>query len=131
MIAKSNSLISDIICLGFTKEFHDNIITNFKSDEIGDICRSNTLILKFEAMQFEKYGKPQNDLIRQSMRQLAWLTLSLRDLSKHFSRPLSDFLHPESVDNLIQATKNLAMVNTCDETSRPLFNTPSLALKLG
>lgn len=44
---------------------------------------------------------------------------------------MSDFLVPDKFDLIIQATKSISMSPYSDETCRPDFHTPSLALKLG
>ncbi|CAH1109549.1 unnamed protein product [Psylliodes chrysocephalus] len=131
VMSESNALVSDIFGIGFTKEFHKSIISNFRSDELGDFCRNDILILKFGAMQFEKYGNTQSEFIRQTMRQLARLTLALNKLEKK-SKTLSDFLIPEKFDLIIQATKEISMNPlSADSIARPAFHTPSLALKIG
>lgn len=63
-MAESNAIMADIYGLGFTKDFTYAIISTFKLDNIGSICQSDILIMKYGAMQFEKYGKTQNELIR-------------------------------------------------------------------
>ncbi|XP_074035307.1 uncharacterized protein isoform X1 [Leptinotarsa decemlineata] len=131
VIAESNAIMADIYGFGFTKDFTDAILSTFKSDDVGSICQSDILIMKFGAMQFEKFGKTQNELIRQTMRQLVRLTIALREISKNSSLSLSDFLVPEKFDFIIQATKSISMSPYSDETCRPDFHTPSLALKLG
>lgn len=131
VIAESNAIMADIYGLGFTKDFTDVIISTFQLDNIGSICQSDILIMKFGAMQFEKYGKTQNELIRQTMRQLARLTIALQEISKNPSQSLRDFLVPENFDLVVQATKSISMSLKSDETCRPQYHTPSLALKLG
>lgn len=132
VIAESNALISDIFGLGFTKEYHKSIISAFRSDEVGTVCQNDILILKFGAMQFEKYADTQAEFIRQTMRQLARLTLALNAITKNFSKSLADYLTPEKFDVVIQATKEISMVPVkADMITRPEFHTPSLALKIG
>lgn len=130
VIAESTALLvhtfSDIV--GST-DFAKNIIVPLKNDIISMVCRQDNLIMKFAAMQFEKYHTSQNDLIRQSMRQLGRLLIELRkiDTNKIW---LSDWLKPKYFDNVVSAVKNV-----CHEKysikSRPQFDIPSLALKLG
>ncbi|XP_074035399.1 uncharacterized protein isoform X2 [Leptinotarsa decemlineata] len=59
VIAESNAIMADIYGFGFTKDFTDAILSTFKSDDVGSICQSDILIMKFGAMQFEKFGKTQ------------------------------------------------------------------------
>lgn len=132
VIAESNAIISDIFGFGFSQEYNNSIISNLRSDEIGNICKNDVLILKFGAMQFEKYASTQSDYIRQSMRQLARLQLALNGLDQHNSRSLSDYLTPDKFDIIVQATKKITMNPiSSDSIVRPEFHTPSLALKIG
>ncbi|XP_072389472.1 uncharacterized protein [Diabrotica undecimpunctata] len=131
VISESNALIHDIHGFGFTKDFHQSIVNSFIPDQIGEIAKNDPLILKYGSMQFEKYGKTQNELIRQNMRQLARLTVALRKLNKNPLQSLSDFLVPEKFDIIVQATKEVSITTVDDETSRPQFKIPSLALKIG
>lgn len=132
VIAESNAIISDIFGFGFSQEYNNSIISNLRFDEIGNICRNDVLILKFGAMQFEKYADTQSEYIRQSMRQLARLRLSLNSLDQNNSRSFSDYLTPDKFDLIVQATKNITMNQiSSDSIVRPEFHTPSLALKIG
>lgn len=131
IIAESKALISDIFGMGFTKEYHKHIVNCFKSDEIGYICQNDVLILKFGSLQFEKYGSTQNDFIRQTMRQLARLTLALRNINNLPNKSLCDFLMPDMFDTIVQATKEVSAISSTDLTKKPEFKTPSLALKIG
>ncbi|XP_050518985.1 uncharacterized protein LOC114342541 [Diabrotica virgifera virgifera] len=56
VIDESNALVADIFGIGFTKDFTNSIIAKFKNDEIGNTCNNDILILKYGAMQYEKYG---------------------------------------------------------------------------
>lgn len=131
VVAESNAIMADIYGQEFTRDFQNTIVSALKIDEIGQVCYSDILILKFGSMQFEKFGKTQNELIRQTMRQLARLVIALRELCNGISHTLGDFLTPEKFDLVVQATKNISMTDHVDDYSRPNFHTPSLALKLG
>ncbi|XP_050497351.1 uncharacterized protein LOC126878588 [Diabrotica virgifera virgifera] len=131
VISESNALVADIFGIGFTKDFTNSIIAKFKSDEIGNTCNNDILILKYGAMQYEKYGDTQNELIRQTMRQLARLVISLKKLTNSRSQTLGDFLVPEKFDVVVQATKHISLTMAASSNCRPEFHTPSLALKLG
>lgn len=131
VIAESNAIISDIFGFGFSKEYNNSIISNLRSDEIGNVCKNDVLILKFGAMQYEKFADTQSEYIRQSMRQLARLRLSLNILEQNSSRALCDYLIPEKFDLIVQATKNITMNPISSDNIRPEFHNPSLALKIG
>ncbi|KAJ8961938.1 hypothetical protein NQ314_005870 [Rhamnusium bicolor] len=102
------------------------------SDEIGNTCRNDVLILKFGAMQFEKYTNTQSEFIHQTMRQLARLTIALNRLDKNCSKALADFFTPDKFDLIIQATKEIRMNHiSSDSITIPEFHSLSLALKIG
>lgn len=132
VIAENNAIISDIFGFGFSQEYNTSVISKIRSDEIGNICKNDILILKFGAMQFEKYADTQSEFIRQSMRQLARLRSSLNSLDNNMSKSFSSYLSPEKFDLIVQATKNISMnAISSDSVVRPEFHTPSLALKIG
>lgn len=130
IISESTSLLvhtfTDLVNSG---EFLENIVIPLKDDLISMVCRQDKLIVLYGASQFEKYHTTQNELIRQSMRQLARLLIQLRkmDATKIW---LSDWLRPKYFDNIVSAVKNIAGVIYATK-ARPQFDVPSLALKLG
>lgn len=130
LMSESTALLSHTCStVTMSREFNESILSPMKNDNIAIVCRQDTLILKMGIMQFEKYHTTQNDLIRQSMRQLSRLLIELRqiDPSKKF---LSEWLKPIYFDNLISAVKAICHVEYRIKT-RPQFSTPSLALKVG
>lgn len=129
IIAESDALLNDAFGAEFSRDFVYNIISKLRDDDVGICCKEDTLIQRFGAMLFEKYGTTQCELIRQSMRQLARITLKLREIGKT-KKTLSDFLVPDMFDLIIQATKSLCATHQ-NSVRRPEFDTPSLALKIG
>ena len=66
------------------------------------------------------------------MRILARLLKELYNSEGHDSKSLSDFLCPESFDEIVAATKKLCRLTLGDSPDElPYVKTPSLALKLG
>lgn len=130
VIAESTALLvhtfSDIVG---TEDFTKNIIIPLKNYMISMVCRQDNLIMKFAAMQFEKYHNTQNDLIRLSIRQLSRLLIELRRINPNKTW-LSDWLTPRDFDNVVSAVKNVCHANY-HAKSRPQFDIPSLTLKLG
>ncbi|CAG9773503.1 unnamed protein product [Ceutorhynchus assimilis] len=129
VIAESHALLNDAFGRDFSTDFVANILSKLRDDDIGIYCKEDQLIQRYGAMMFEKYGTTQCELIRQGMRQLARLTLKLREIDKS-KRQLTDFLVPEMFDLIIQGTKSLCVTHQ-NIALRPEFELPSLALKIG
>lgn len=129
VIAESNAILSSTFGAKFSSDFVTNISLRLRDDDIGNFCKEDNLIMHFGAMQFEKYGTTQCELIRQSMRQLGRFTMELRSIDKS-TRQLSDYLKPEKFDLIVQATKSLCVTHQTI-AKRPEFEVPSLALKIG
>ncbi|KAJ8964936.1 hypothetical protein NQ314_004515 [Rhamnusium bicolor] len=116
VIAESNAILSCIFGNEFSEDFRVHILNRLRDDDIGSYCREDILIKKFGAMLFEKHGLTQCEMIRQNMRQLARLTLELRQTTLE-DVSLNHFFICRSQQN--------------NSTKRPEFQIPSLALKLG
>lgn len=130
VIAESNAILNNTFGAEFSNDFVVHISSKLRDDDVGEYCKNDNLILKFGAMQFEKYGTTQCQLIRQSMRQLSRFTIKLREIDKCGNRGLSDYLLPQKFDIIVQATK-LLCVSHKSNVKRPEFEVPSLALKIG
>lgn len=130
VITESSSLMNGVLQTDFPENFLTNIVDKLRSDEIGTVIRNDTLILRFGAFLYEKYGDTQLELIRQNMRQLSRLLLELNKLSPTI-KSISDSLNPEKFDLVIEATKKLTLRSEGAIVSRPTFEIPSLALKIG
>lgn len=72
------------------------------------MCREDNLIQRFGAMQFEKYGMTQNELIKQYMRQVGRLLIELQSKDPEI-KDLSSCLNPPHFDLIVQATKSICM----------------------
>lgn len=129
VIAESNAILNACFGTDLSADFVLNISSKLRDDEIGRYCQEDSLILKFGAMQYEKYGNTQCELTRQSMRQLARFTLKLREMDKT-KMFLSDYIVPEKFDLIVNATKALCITHK-NNVRRPEFEIPSLALKIG
>ncbi|XP_060522328.1 uncharacterized protein LOC132699555 [Cylas formicarius] len=129
IIAESHALLNDAFGREFSTDYVTNIVCKLRNDDIGTYCNEDVLIQRFGSMLFEKYGTTQCELIRQSMRQLARLTLKLGEIDNS-KRQLTDFLVPQMFDLIIQATKSLCVTHQ-NVALRPEFELPSLALKIG
>lgn len=130
VIAESNAILNCVFGTEFSDVYISNIVNTLRDDDIGTCCKEDTLILRFGCMLFEKYGTTQSELIRQSMRQLARLTLAINEMTIQ-NLKLFDLLAPQKFDLVIQGVKELCRRHQNDVTKRPEFMTPSLALKLG
>lgn len=129
IIAESNAILNNTFGAEFSTNFVFNISSKLRDDIVGEYCKNDNMILQFGAMQFEKYGCTQSELIRQSMRQLGRFTLKMREMDNSKNR-LSDYLFPEKFDQIIQAVKLLCVTHQSID-KRPQFDVPSLALKIG
>ncbi|KAJ8913242.1 hypothetical protein NQ315_012860 [Exocentrus adspersus] len=104
-----------------------------RSNEIGECCVKDEIILQFGGMLYEKYDVTQCELIRQSMRQLGFhrrLLVILKQITNNSDVCLLDFLRPEKFDIIVEATKILC-VNKIKSQKRQQFDIPSLVLKIG
>ncbi|CAH1107441.1 unnamed protein product [Psylliodes chrysocephalus] len=93
-----------------TLSFTENVLNNFRTDQISNLVKSDDTILRFGAFLFEKYNTTQAQFKRQSMRQLGRLSLELKnkgDIFKNFS----EMLLPEKFDAVVNATKALIKLN--------------------
>ncbi|KAL3971540.1 a disintegrin and metalloproteinase with thrombospondin motifs 2 [Sarotherodon galilaeus] len=96
-------------------------------DEITNVVRKESCILKFGEHLFNKHGHDvtKHDYIRQKMRETGRLVLQGQKNGK--LKMVSDFFVPGNFPHVIAAVKNVAGLN--EETNT--YKTPSLALKLG
>ncbi|CAH1115846.1 unnamed protein product [Psylliodes chrysocephalus] len=129
-IAESSALLNGILGRNFTLSFTENVLNNFKTDQISNLVKSDDTILRFGAFLFEKYNTTQAQFIRQSMRQLGRLGLELKTQGEIFEN-FSEMLLPEKFDAIVNATKALCKTQHDDPTKKPEFQIPSLALKIG
>nr|CAI5821174.1 unnamed protein product [Callosobruchus analis] len=106
--------------VGFSLEFKEHILSNFKQDEISQVCHTDEIIMKFGALLFEKFSSNQYEYIRQSMRQPADLDNNIKNLTHA--------LLPKHFDTSILAVKKLC-ATVYDKQQK--YTVPSLALKLG
>lgn len=128
-MSESVALLAHTFGENLSVDFTSNILTKLKKDKITLVCQQDLLILKFGAMQYEKYHNTQCEVIRQSMRQLSRLVLELRHLDSN-KKWLSEWLLPEHFDIVVAAVKRVSYFSE-NRVRRPKFDVPSLALKLG
>ncbi|KAK4886770.1 hypothetical protein RN001_003041 [Aquatica leii] len=130
IVSESNAIMHGIMKADLPPSYTHHILSKIRDDKIGKCCVNDSLIIKFGAMQYEKYHNTQAELIRQTMRQLGRLLLELRLITPNQTLSLNDFLRPDKFDLIVKATQSLCAASYTFE-KRPQFNTPSLALKLG
>lgn len=128
----SKALVAHTFPKEVSESFYCNIISTLKKhDGVKEICGEDPLIVRFGMLLFEKFNVTKNDNIRQSMRRLGRLVLEFRKSSSKFVQAsLLDCLDPKNYDIVIQAVKNLCMLELTP-TDRPTLKIPSLALKIG
>lgn len=129
VINDSNALLIGLSSTNYSFEYQESILSKFKNDPISEVCKQDFTILKFGYLQFQKYGPPQSELIRQTMRQLGRLLTEVKSIHSDI-KELADCLLPSKFDVVISSVRRLCRtVNS--NTNRPQFEVPSLALKLG
>lgn len=134
ILDESNALFSSLMMesKNISKEFTTTVFDQLRKDTNFLVIEKDDTILKFGLLKWEKFGAPQKELIRQTMRQLARLLIELRKLHQKPNTYLKDWLKPEHFDDIVQAVRVLCKLDIGNSTSgRPLFNKSSLALKLG
>lgn len=130
-IKKESSTIVNSMLVSSSAEFRKNILDKFRNDEITSILKTDDVIIGVGVLLYEKHGNSQNDLIRQTMRQLSRLVTSLRKNNPAYERKnLAFFLDCSKFDEIIEAVKELCIVNA-KENEKNEYGIPSLALKIG
>ena len=109
-----------------SQEFHDNIISNMKNDDITVAVLSDDCIKEFGISLYNKQGhqKYRHVYISQKMRELGRLLLEAR---KQGLQSIQDCMKKISWGSLIISVKNLGQFGSQSN----LFGIPSLALKVG
>ena len=112
--------------------FLKDVMHLMTDDSISFIARRDSLILSYGSFAYTSKGRSRTACVSQKMRMLARLLKELYNSEGHDSKSLSDFLCPESFDEIVAATKKLCRLTLDDSPDElPYFKTPSLALKLG
>ncbi|KAF5274676.1 hypothetical protein FQR65_LT16906 [Abscondita terminalis] len=127
---ESSAILNEILSSQLSPEFLNNVVDKLRVDDIAIALKGDDLVMRFGSFLYEKYSDTQQELIRQSMRQLGRLILHLRTINSKI-QSLSDALTPENFDSVINATKKLCVSLKGSITSRSEFGIPSLALKIG
>ncbi|KAK4887496.1 hypothetical protein RN001_003767 [Aquatica leii] len=70
IVSESNEIMHGIMKADLPPSYTHHILSKIRDDKIGKCCVNDSLIIKFGAMQYEKYHNTQAELIRQTMRQL-------------------------------------------------------------
>ncbi len=113
---------SKAISPGFWK-----VLGNMKQDDIASVVRNDFLILQLGQSFYNKHGNDptKNEYIRQKVREMGRLLLSLRKNHSIFS--FEDAAKPNHFYKVIEAVRDVAGFH--EDTHS--YHTPSLALKLG
>lgn len=108
-----------------------NVLSVMKKDTIGLVARNDPLILSYGSICADKMARHETTYVSQKMRQLARLLMKLRELKGCADAHLSDFLSPDSFDDVVSAVKLECQFVPSDEQHLARLSTPSLAMKLG
>lgn len=126
--AESNGLVNAMLFNG-SVEFRKNILDKFKTNNISATCKTDNLITGVGVLLYEKHASSQNNLIRQTMRQLG--RFIIQDKCDEFkNKNLTYFINPVHFDVIIYGVKQL-----CEAQNKYMekteYGVPSLALKMG
>lgn len=127
---ESASIVTSILFNG-SEDFRRDILNTFRDDALSGICRTDDIIIGRGILLYEKHGSSQNELIRQTMRQLARLLTCLRNRNSEYShKNLAFFLDPTKFDEVIDSVKELCNAHSKSH-QKTEYGIPSLALKIG
>lgn len=110
-------------------DFDKAILSQFRADDISEVCKRDILIIHLGALLFEKFSAHQHEYIRQTMRQIGRLVLEIKRLESTIVE-VKDLLLPKNFDTLIKAVRKLCLSSINDVRAQN-FKIPSMALKLG
>ena len=104
-------------------------LMSFSTDAVSRVAKSDSLILKFAQMEFEKNGhdRDMHNCIRSQVRNVAKVLMEMRSVLGKMNASLAECISPEKFDTLVLATKQLCGY---DDLSQ-LFEKPSLAKSVG
>ena len=105
--------------------FFENVINTLKHDDIRQKIESDTLLMKFGEILYEKYGINHVSYIRQRLRQIGRLLVACDNNNEKRNITLLDVLKPKKLDFLIKTTKEITYSE--DHPKQSI----SLALKIG
>ena len=98
-------------------------------DAVSLVCRTDRLILKLAETEFAKHGHYQDlhSYIRAKVRETSRLLLELREITGKLSATLEEFISPDMMDTIAEATKNIYGYQSHTQS----FSKAPLALKIG
>ena len=104
-------------------------IQSFRRDAVSLVGRTDRLILKLAETEFAKHGHDQDlhSYIRAKVRETSRLLLELREITGKLSATLEEFISPDMMDTIAEATKNICGYQSHTRS----FSKASLALKIG
>ena len=119
---------------GSSVELEEFVLRVMENDHIASVVKTDSLLLQYGSFLLCGKGAKRPSDISQSMRIIARLLIKLREKDKKFKEySLTDFLCPKYFDLVVECTKDLAgyLSKNNDGERLPVFETPSLALKIG
>lgn len=107
------------------------ILTGMKSDGVLKAIQSDNSLMSFGSAMLKRVGRGRLPNVRQKLRQLGRLLVSLRCLSTE-AAVFTDFIKPKEFDRVVDAVKKISS-NPSELTEKGCqkYSLPSLALKLG
>ncbi|CAG9818123.1 unnamed protein product [Phaedon cochleariae] len=130
ILLESKAITNVILCEGHT-DFQDNVLKSLKNDNISYLCKTDKLISGVDMMLYEEHGGTQNQLIRQTMRQMERLLQELKNTKPDFkTKTLAFFIAPKYFDHIVDSVETICEVSR-KKNEKMEYGIPSLALKLG
>ena len=120
LVGRTDRLILKLAETEFGKHGHDAVSL---------VGRTDRLILKLADTEFGKHGHDQDlhSYIRAKVRETSRLLLELRKITGKLSATLEEFISPDMLDTIAEATKNIYGYQSHTQS----FSKASLALKIG
>ena len=94
--------------LELSKEFKEQVLNRFRRDEVGQLCRSDFLILLLGKKAWAKSAKKERHVIMSEMRPYANLIIAFRQQSENQNVSGTDILDYSQFDILEKAILQLS-----------------------
>jgi hypothetical protein len=116
-----------------SQPFQNDILDRMRFDRLTRRARNDIIIMKYGSSLYHRHGRQRVHDISQQMRQLARLLLEVRFEGEEADHQvtLERCLSGRHFDRVVEATERLCKREIDNDSGRPLFQKPSLGLKLG
>ena len=116
---------------GCSESLSSLVLSIMKRDAVKRVVTGDKLILLVGSSLLERGGSSKISYISQRMRTLARLVIELQEQTGKKSALLSDFIAPNSFDEIVHATRSLCSYSSSKQGVDSSFGKPGLALNIG